>query len=296
MPRSAEELAALLEKEGIVELDKDIRGLRRSELKRYFGSSTSKRIILSKLIKSLIWQAYTRIKEGTEAPITGNLRTFWYRFLKPALAKVPKKYLGKSDPYDAMSKLFMELALELKLFSYRDFDFTDENWENRRLGTERPEVLVFAEKRGWVRILRRFHKEYGVSMLALGGYPSALTSSYTATDIKALLKEGQAVRLIGLVDFDPSGDLIALSFRRQLELAGLEVSELVTLIEPRHYSEEELDLYRYRLPKSQRAKTDAWLEKTGGVAGERYGLEAESMPVERLEELVKKAVLKLESD
>ncbi len=292
MPRSDEELAALLEKEGIVALDKDIRGLRRSEIKRHFGSSTSNRIILSKLIKSVIWQVYTRIKDGTETPITGNLRTFWYRFLKPALAKVPKKYLGKSDPYDQMSELFVELVMELKLFSYKDFDFTDENWENRRIGTEQPEVLVFAEKRGWIRILRRFHDDYGVSVLALGGFPSALTSSYTAYDLGKVLKDDQAVRLIGLVDYDPSGALIASSFRRQLEQSGLKVEEMVTLIEPRHYSPDELELYRYRLPKTQKAKTDAWLEETGGVNGERYGLESESMPILRLQELVKKAVLK----
>lgn len=124
-------LQELLEKEGIVELDEDLRGLCRSEIKRHFGRSRCNRIILSKLIKSLIWQAYTRIQDGTEAPITGNLRTFWYRFLKPALAKVPKKYLGKSDFYNAMGQLFAEMVLELKLFPYEDFDLTDENWENR---------------------------------------------------------------------------------------------------------------------------------------------------------------------
>jgi len=284
-------LADLLEKEGIVELEQDIRGLRRSEIKRHFGSSTSNRIVLSKLIKSVIWQAYTRIKDGTEEPITGNLRTFWYRWLKPALAKVPKKYLGKTDLYDAMSELFMEMVLELQLFSYKDFDFTDENWENRRIGEKQPEVLLFAEKRGWIRILQRFHREYGVSILALGGFPSALTSQYTAFDLKKVLGEGQAVRLIGLVDYDPSGELIASSFRKQLELSGLEVSELVTLIEPRHYTDKELALFKFPLPRSQKTKTEAWLAETGGVGGERYGLESESMPVERLQELVKAAIL-----
>lgn len=288
-----EALTALLEKEGIVVLEQDIRGLRRSEIKRYFGSSTSNRIILSKLIKSVIWQAYTRIKDGTESPITGNLRTFWYRWLKPALAKVPKKYLGKTDLYDAMSELFMEMVLALRLFSYKDFDFTDENWENRRIGEKQPEILVFAEKRGWIRILQRFHREHGVSILALGGFPSALTSQYTALELKKALGEGQAVRLIGLVDYDPSGALIASSFRKQLELSGLEVSELVTLIEPRHYSDEELALFKFPLPRSQKTKTEAWLEETGGVDGGRYGLESESMPVERLQELVKAAILGL---
>lgn len=287
-----EALAALLEKEGIVEFEegKDIRGLRRSEIKRHFGSSTSNRIVISKLIKSVIWHAYRRIQDGSEAPITGNLRTFWYRWLKPTLAKVPKKYLGKSDLYDAMSELFVEMVLELKLFSYKDFDFSDENWENRRIGTERPEVLVFAEKRGWIRILRRFHEEYGVSILALGGFPSALTSQYTAAGLGEVLEEGQAVRLIGLVDYDPSGALIASSFRKQLEQSGLMVSELVTLIEPRHYTDEELALFKFPLPRSQKTKTAEWLEETGGIDGERYGLESESMPMERLQKLVKAAI------
>lgn len=284
-------LEELLEKEGIVEFDKDIRGLRPSEIKRHFGSSTSKRIVLSKLIKSVIWQAYTRIRDGVEVPSGGNLRTFWYQWVKPALAKVPKKYIGKSDLYDHMSELFMEMVLEWKIFSYKDFDFTDENWENRRIGTDRPGVLVFAEKRGWIRVLRHFHERYGVSILALGGFPSALTSQYTALDLSEVLEDGQSVKLIGLVDYDPSGALIARSFRRQLEQSGLSVSDLVNVIEPRHYRPEEIELFKFPLPTNQKAKTDAWLEETGGIDGERFGLESESFPLMRLVGVVEELIL-----
>ena len=35
-------------------------------------------------------------------------------------------------------------------------------------------------------------------------------------------------------------------------------------------------------PKRQRTKTEKWLEKTGGIGGEALGLEAESMPYERV--------------
>ena len=285
-------LEGILKKEGIIELDKDLRELRRSEIKRHFGSSNSNRIILSKFIKSIIWQAHTKIKEGSEPPITGNIRTFWYRWVKPAIAKVSKKYLGKSDLYDTMSQLFVEMVLELKLFQYQDFDFTDENWENRRIGTDRPEVLIFAEKRGWIRMLRDYHKLYGVSILALGGFPSALTSEYTARDILKETKGKKPVRLIGIVDYDPSGALIAQSFREQLELVGLEVRELTTIIEPKHYTDRELKLFRYPLPRRQKAKTDKWMNETNGVMGKRYGLESESMPFKRLNELVNQAVFK----
>lgn len=279
-------LRELLEKEGIVEFDEDMRGLPRTKIKKHFGSQSSSRIIISKFIKSVIWQAYNWIQEGREAPILGNIRTFWYRWVKPAMAKVPKKYHGKMDPYDLMLRLFAEMVLDLKLFKYGDFDFTDENWENRRIGESRPELLLFAEKQGWIRFLRELHEEHGVSILALGGFPSALTSEYTAEALEGKLAAGQAVRLIGIVDYDPSGELIARSFREQLEQVGLAVSQMDLLIKPEHYSADELRLFRFSLPRRQKTKTAQWLEKTGGIEGKAYGLESESMPLGRLRGLI----------
>ncbi len=73
-----------------------------------------------------------------------------------------------------------------------------------------------------------------------------------------------------------------------------EVSELVTLIEPRHYSAAELELFRFSLPRRQETKTARWMDKTGGVEGKRYGLESESesMPLDRLQVLVNQAIFK----
>lgn len=285
-----DELWKILEKEGIVELDEDIRGLKRTQIKKHFGSQNSDRIILSKFMKSIIWQAYTKIQAGDESPIMGNIRTFWYRWVKPALAKVPKKYFGKMDLYDLMLRLFAEMVMDLKLFNYADFDFTDENWENRRIGEEKPGVIVFSEKRGWVRFLREFHQKHGVSVLALGGFPSALTSEYTVRDVQKVLGTGKAVRLVGIVDYDPSGDLIAESFREQLETQGLVVESLETLIQPKHYTADELKLFRFRLPRSQKTKTQRWMEKTGGIDGKEWGLESESMPTERLKSLLEEVI------
>lgn len=282
----SEELQQILKSERIVEFDRDIRTFSKRMLRKHF-SSASGRIILTRVIKSIIWQIYRRIKEGKEAKIIGNIRTFWYRYVKVVIMKIPKKDIGKTDPYDIMTRLFSEMVFELKLFRYRDFDFSDENWENRRIGTCYPEVLVFAEKRGWIRYLRDFHERYGVSILALGGFPSSLTSEYTSLDIQKITGKSAKIRLIGIVDFDPSGALIAKSFRGQLEQSGLKVDSLELLIEPKYYTAEELALYRYRLPKKQRTKLSNWLEDTGGIEGEAYGLESESMPIKKLELLLK---------
>jgi hypothetical protein len=276
---------------GIIHLDKDLRRMTSQEVAKHFGAQSSGRVLLMPLIKNIIWQAYEQIKAGAEEPIEGNIRTFWYRWVKPVLSHLKDDDDAKTDPYDLMIKLFSEMVLELKLFHYSDFDFTDENWENRRIGTTRPEVLVFAEKTGWIRFLRELHEQQGVSILALGGYPSALTSEYTARDIGAALKPNSKLKLIGIVDYDPAGDLIAHAFQAQLAVTGLPNSILNTVIDPKHYSKEEIEIYKFPIPKKDKTKLNQWLEKTGGIDGQAYGLESESMDRKKLKVLIDRLIL-----
>lgn len=270
----------------LIHIEKDIRTMTRAELGKYFAAKSSGRILIAKLIKNIIWQAHEFISAGKEPPIKGNIRTFWYGWVKPVLARVGGALEAKKDPYDVLTFLFAEMVLEQKLFRYADFDFTDENWENRRIGTTRPEVLVFSEKRGWIRFLRELHEEFGVSVLALAGAPSALTSEYTARHIGAVLSDKNPIRMIGIVDYDPSGDIIANAFRAQLRAVGLPTSELTTVIDPKHYTKEEIKIARFPLSKKERTKLKKWLEKTGGIDGQAFGLESESMPLERLKGIV----------
>jgi hypothetical protein len=282
LQKKSSSVTSHLENKDLTHIDQDIRSMSRSELVKHFGTQRTKRVLVTKLIKNLIWQAHELISANKQPAIKGNLRTFWYSWIKPVLARVPGALTAKKDPYDVMTQSFSEMVFDLKLFNYSDFDFTDENWENRRIGTSRPEILVFAEKRGWIRFLLELHEELGVSVLALGGAPSALTSEYTATHIKEALPEQKPIRLIGIVDYDPSGSIIANAFQSQLIAAGLSISELNTVIHPRYYSTEEINIARYPLPKGEKAKQDKWLEQTGGIDGEAYGLESESMPFDRV--------------
>ena len=271
---------------GIYRFDKDLRTFNRSQLAKYFSAQSSKRILLTALIKNVIWQAYEFIQEGKEQPINGNVRTFWYMWVKPVLAHIHDDDKSKTDPYDVMLKLFAEMVLDQKLFHYSDFDFSDENWENRRIATTKLNTLVFAEKSGWMRFLRQIHDSFGVSVMALGGMPSALTSEYTARDIKAKLNDPKPVHLIGVVDYDPAGDIIANSFKQQLESVGLPIASLTTLIHPSHYTKEELDLFKFPLPNKDKTKLNQWLTKTGGIDGKPFGLESESMHLKKLLTLI----------
>jgi len=284
-------LEAKLKKEGIIRFKEDLRILDSRALRRAFGAKKSRRIILTKLMKSIIWQAYERIQSKEDPPFVGNLRTFWYQYTKPVLAHISDDDHAKTDPYTVMIRCFQAMVMEDKFFKYKDFDFTDENWENRRIGEERPELLIFSEKTGWFRLLRRWHERWSVSVLALGGFPSALSSEYTVEYLKPRIGR-KKVRLIGIVDYDPSGAQIAVSFAEQLRSCGLRVHSPKLLIHPEHYSQQEIDIYSFPLPKNQRKKTENWMNDTGGVNGKPFGLESESMPHSRIESLLEKHIKK----
>ena len=281
---------AILESEGIVEFDVDIRTLNRPELAKHFAAESSGRIILTKLIKSIIWQALSQIRDGSEPPVEGNIRTCFYRWVKPVLAHIPDDDNVKLPPYETMLRAFAELVIEHKLFTYAEFGFEDENSENRLIGATRPEVLVFAEKGGTMPFLKRLHHELGVSVLALGGFPSVLTSEYTWRAINKERPQLEVLHLVGIVDYDPAGHNIASSFRDQLNQLGAPPIEMQLIINPKHYSREELQMFAISPSSGQSTRLRNWLEETKGIGGQAKSLEVESMPRSRLRQLIQQAI------
>ena len=275
----------------LLDIVKDLRQMTRRELLKLFGSKRSRRIKITPLIRNIVWQAYKKIQSGEEKPVRGNLRTFWYRFVKPVLSHISDDDRMKTDPYDIMTAVFSGMVFA-GLFSYRDFDFTDERWENRVIGTTHPSIILYSEKTGSLRFLKQMHEKHGVTVIALGGAPSALTSEYTADEIKqALGDDTRSVHMIGIVDYDPSGYQIASSFQNHLESYGLEVLSNQLLIHPRHYTDEELELFGFAPPRKQETKNEKWLAETNGINGCLQCLEVESMDWDRLEVLVDEAVI-----
>lgn len=270
----------------------DLRFLSRHQLHKRFASNTG-RIKIQTLMKAALIQLHERIVSGKEPPIRGNVRTIWYRYIKPILSHLDDEDQVKSDPYNLMIRAFSDLAQEGKV-RYMDFGLVDQNWENRRIGERHPNVIVFSEKAGWVYFLRQVHERHSVSTIALGGMPSVLSSEYTAAHTLKALDEtglvGEPVHLIGIVDWDPSGELVAQTFQRQLARCGLGDSTLDLVVHPRHYTDEERRFFKFPLPKSTRTSNDAWVERTGGVDGGHFGLEAESMRLDLIEYATDRAV------
>lgn len=265
----------ILAAEGIADYAQDLRQLSAAELLGLFAFASSRKINATRVIKNLIWQAYTAIRAGRRAPIGGNLRSFWYTDIKPVLSRLGVPVEGRRATelvYDA----FVELVTRHHLFHYRDLGFLDEGAQTRAVGQTNGTVILFAEKDGRFALVREIAQAYDATALALGGYPSSLATEYLvhALHQAGVLAERPALQLFAVVDYDPSGYWIAREFAAQLHACGIQEVTLHPLIRPDRLAAEQVALGRYVLPKG--SKTTNWVRETGGINGEPYGLEADA--------------------
>jgi hypothetical protein len=270
-PTTAQRLAA----EGIADYAQDLRQLSATELRALFAFASSGKINATRVIKNLIRQAYTAIRDGHRPPIGGNLRSFWYTDVKPVLARLGVPVEGRRATelvYDA----FVELVTRHHLFHYRDLGFLDEGAPTRAVGQTNGTVILFAEKDGRFALVREIVQAYDATALSLGGYPSSLATEYLVHALQqaGVLAERPALQLFAVADYDPSGYWIAREFAAQLHAFGVQEVTLHPLIRPERLTTEQVALGRYTLPKG--SKTTNWLRETGGIDGEAYGLEADA--------------------
>lgn len=280
-----------LKERGVRLYRKDLRRWKPEELREAFAATSSGRIVRTRLMRCAVYQAATWMKRGKVPKVEGNLRSLFYQWIKPLIAKLPELGDAKTDPYHEMLNALEMFVVELGLFKYRDLDIIDENWENRWYTDGRnPHILVFGEKNGFVRFLQETSRTYGVTAVSLGGFPSHLSSEFLVDGYKERVEVLEPLVLFGITDYDPSGYFIERSFVEQLTRGGLEVKQVISLIDPRHYSKEDLEIFRFPIPSKYPKRIESWLEEAGGIEGEPWGLEADSMPKAQLRALIAKEI------
>lgn len=277
-------------KENLREFEKPIHLMTRQELIAAFGSTGAADVIVSELIGNFLWQFVNRIRAGLQAPLEGmNVRSLWY-IIKPALSKV--NALGGMDHYKTLSEKLADFVSK-GMMRYREFGLAEE--ENWAIGDRRPEVIVAAEKRGHFRFLQTIQKEFGVSVIALAGKPKTITSEYFTDAFKAKVSDywkKDRVRVIGLIDYDPSGWIIGRTFLDDLRVFGIKHAKLIDLVTPSNFTPEELESYKYSLLKPNVGSSDndepsasdattlkKWMKKYHGVNDEPYGLETDALMI-----------------
>jgi hypothetical protein len=290
MKLTREQLAALT-KLKVRSFDQDLRTMTAKQLRAEFRAASSGRVLAIPLVRNAVFQACSWAIEGKAPKISGNLRSLYYQWVKPIVAKLPELLKTKTDFYEETSEALELFVVKLHLFSYRDLDLVDERWENRFFTDGRnPHLLLFAEKNGFVQFLQEASRTYGLTAVALGGSPSHLSSEYLAAQLRQKVKTIEPLVLFGITDYDPAGADIARSFAQQLSRQGLQVKEQHELITPKAFLVDELTTLRFAVPRKSPALVSRWLKATGGIEGKAVGLEADALPKARLVELVAKTL------
>lgn len=270
-------------------------------LENFHQGATDYPVNVSALMKNIIWQTRERILSGEKPPLKELVRTFWYMYIKPTLARVDA-LTHETDQYRQLVDALVLLVKDADLMTYKDIGFRDDNQSNRKVGLN-ANVILYAEKVGHQDFLSEMAQKYQVSTIAMGGQPSVMNVEYFVDDLKANgMDTERSFYLFGIVDYDTSGWIIRDAFLDDLRHFGIHHIKNTDLIHPDMLTKEEIQLARFPIPDTDATakKNTDWLRLIGkaayrnqkyltaerGPKGQRiiWGLESESVSTSRLAE------------
>jgi hypothetical protein len=248
------------------------------ELGAAFGDASG-RLDLRAFTGNYIWQLASRLLAGLPIGQQGTyIRSLWYR-IWPRLARYTDGDVDSDYVYQALCRQ-MSIMVAGGVFPYSLFKFRTK--VSYRVGKVRPELIFVAEKDDHYAAISRMSRGCGVSLIALGGGPSALATECFFRDLKKSVtdyyKPGR-VSVITMTDWDPSGVVIARSFVENLEALNIRRVRHVPLFNPLIFSQAERDDYKIPLrgkTASERTKIREWFKATGGVDGKPFRLETDA--------------------
>ncbi|MBU2578457.1 hypothetical protein KKA69_06590, partial [Patescibacteria group bacterium] len=127
-------LAERLRKAGIRHFDELIHDQKKDWLIKNFPPGREKYPVnVTKLIRNLLWQMKERIASEEKPPFKELLRTYWYMYVKPTLARAGA-LSGKTDQYKQLSEYLAGLVRIYQVMQYKDIGFRDDNEVYRKVG------------------------------------------------------------------------------------------------------------------------------------------------------------------
>ena len=302
-------LRARLRKAGIRHYDELIHDQPKEWLlKNFKQGATIYPINVARLMRNIVWQTRERIIKGEKPPLKELIRTFWYMYIKPTLSRADS-LTNETDQYAQLIDNIVYMVKDIQVMRYEDIGFRDENQAHRRVGAN-ANIILFSEKLGHQDFLSDIADKYNVSILALGGQPSVLTSEYFVETVReAGVNLQRSFYLFSIVDYDPSGWIIRDAFVDNLKFYGIAHTRVIDLIHPDMLTPEEIKMSRYRIPETEamRVKNQNWLKEVHKrnyknqeyleevIRGKKvlYGLEAESISAKRLEAKLQEVMVPL---
>ena len=213
----------------------DIKLFDKTNMLHYFRQVEKLEIDKRMVFRNLIFQKYKWIQAGIIPKIEGNIRSFWYE-VKRTLAH--DFDVWKASDIHIFYDSLQTLIEEDKLFKYRDFGFMDMGEDYRKLGADRPEIVLMVEKRGLSRFIQKVADGLGVTSISLQGEPSSLSLEYFADELKQVIGN-KSLEIYSVTDLDPAGYSIQRNLVAGLKRQGLKVAKVFKIIHPAMFAEPE---------------------------------------------------------
>ena len=241
-----------------------------------------------RLFKTLVWQTLGLVLCEKEDPVKGNIRGFWYNFVDPFYSKHnlykeirtddPEYQLYLLDlepeeitrqPEDLIKKhstvklteTTIQAFVFAKIFKYTGpFQFKDGNAGQSLVGRGTASIILFCEKDGLYELVHEAYDDHKISIFCSNGNPSSLSLEVFTDQLKA--KKIENVALLGLVDYDPNGFIIAHDYKAKFEAYGFGIKNFSILTSLDLFTEKSLKDDSYSLEKVHPRKENqvqAWL-------------------------------------
>lgn len=294
------------------ELPTDLFSLPDQEVKRQLSGLNFKEVITS-----IVLYEVNAIRAGAVREVR-TLRGLWYKLVKPILSRAGRlNELGANNKPVEWARYLSDYLKDLVnagFTSYEELAIIDGSRERRpaaqvdaqlidvtMIGGHYPWIILFTEKDTIWPIVENIASLYGVSAISGKGKPSnACSENITRAIINSeafKAAQPEALILLSLTDYDPSGYIIASAQLDQMTAAarnyGGELGKLRQVIHkrigitPDQLTPAELAANSYE-PKE--AGLSEWLKETGGINGQPLGLELDSLETSRIRAMYASAI------
>lgn len=247
---------------------------------------------------------------------TRTLRGVWYSTVKPTLDKLG--LLQDNDmteegltKWDATLSKYMGQLLRKGYLTYRDLGIVD---TSRRRDNPREmynttdisaygykvniapysNIIIATEKDTVYNIISSIARLLGCSCLSCKGQNALGAMEGLIRNIKYNKGYVDKIIILTMTDYDPAGYYIADALQKQakdlcnaLGMHGVKVEYKRIGITPNQLSKEMVHMNKYT-PKP--ANLDKWFEKTGGIFGEKKGLELDALTSDEIRSIFVKEI------
>lgn len=259
------------------------------------------------MLKTLVWQKFgLRLCDDIE-PINGNIRTFWYQHVDPFYSH-HKLYKGLKISPEEVKAIIEQMVVEgedisqlltrggedqikkvsvqkttentlqqfvlEKIFRYTGpFKFIDSKAGQALIGRGTASIILYCEKEGLYNFIREAYDKHKISIFCSNGSPSTLSLEGFTDQLKA--KKIVNVAIGTLVDYDPSGFIIANTFTEKIASFGLVVRSSTMLTGTSLFTEKALAEDSNELEDTSEGRktiNNEWMKLTNGINGQRRSI------------------------